>query len=83
MPSVPPSSGSTRQFRQPKTVKEFANQASVVCTMLLNGKLDLETARAYSGIARVVAQAMSSEVTKSRLLSERPDMTLDGEVFDD
>lgn len=76
-----PLSGSKRLWRQPKSVRDFANQASVVCTMLLNGKLDLEVARAYSGIARVVAQAISSEVSKSRFLGQKLDTALSGDVF--
>jgi len=77
--SKPPS----LKWKQPKTVKEFASQASVVCTRLLNGEMDLEVARAYSGIARIVAQAVSSEVTKSRFLSQKPDLEIDEQVFEE
>lgn len=45
--------------------------------MVLNGEIDKETARTYSTLARVVAQATSIEVTRARFLKEAPDLTLE------
>ena len=61
---------------------EFAAQANAVATMVLNGDLDLETARTYSAVARTVAQAMSTEVSRSRFVQSEPSLTLDPEVFE-
>src|SRR5437867_3602420 len=36
----------SRRWRQPKTVREFAAQANAVATMLLNGEIDLDKAKA-------------------------------------
>lgn len=58
-------------------MREFASQANSVCTLLLNGKISLEKAKAYSSVARTVAQAMSIEVTRGRFLRTMPDLTLD------
>jgi hypothetical protein len=43
---------------------EFAAQANAVATLLLNGEIDVDTARTYSSVARTVAQAMSTEVSR-------------------
>lgn len=77
------SSASKRQFRRPRNVKEFAAQANAVATMILNGKIDLDTARAYSAIARTVAQAVTAETARARFLRSQPDLTLETDVFDD
>lgn len=77
------SKSSKRLWRQPKTIRQFASQASVVCTMLLNGKLDLETAKAYSAIARTVAQSATAEVTRARFLEQAPELSFETDVFDD
>ena len=50
-----------RRFKLPKDVHEFSGQANSVATMVLNGEIDLDTARAYSAIARTVAQAVTAE----------------------
>lgn len=50
--------------------------------MVLNDEIEVETARVYASHVRVVAQALSSEVTRSRFLKEAPDMSLDDEVFE-
>jgi len=73
-PFVRPSSDSIKRFRQPKNVREFAGQANMVATRILNGEIDLEIARAYSAVARTVAQAMSTEVARSRFLRSSPDL---------
>jgi len=70
--SEPPSSS----WRPPSNAREFAGQANAVATMLLNGQLDMELARTYANLARTVAQAMSTEVTRARFLETLPDLTL-------
>lgn len=73
-PSGTPSRPSTRRFRQPRNVREFAAQANIVATRILNSEIDLDTARAYSAVARTVAQAMTTEVVRSRFLRSQPDL---------
>ena len=45
--------------------------------MILNGEIDLDTARTYSGVARTMAQVLSAEVYRSRFLQEAPNLTLE------
>lgn len=78
-PFEPPSTPSTRRWRRPKDAAAFAAQANRVATMILNGELDLDTARTYSGVARTMAQVLSAEVYRSRFLQQAPDLTLDDE----
>ena len=82
-PSGPPSTPSTRRWRSPRSAMEFAAQANAVATMVLNGDLDLETARTYSAVARTVAQAMSTEVSRARFIQSEPSLTLDPSVFEE
>ena len=72
-----------RRWRQPRNVREFAAQANAVATMVLNGTMDLESARAYSSVARTVAQAMSTEVSRSRFLQSEPSLDLPEDVFEE
>lgn len=72
-----PSTGSTRRYRRPRTVREFAAQANSVATAILNGDIDIDRARAYSSVARTVAQAMSTEVVRARFMQMEPDLTFD------
>jgi hypothetical protein len=51
--------------------------------MLLNGEIDLETARAYSGLARTMAQTVTAELMRARFLQRQPDLTVEGAVFED
>lgn len=78
-PSAEPSSISKKQYSRPANVRELAWQASDVATRLLNGTIDLETARAYGSIVRTVAQAMSAQVQQSRIMRQEPDLTFGGE----
>ena len=78
-----PSSGSTRRWRQPRNVREFAAQANAVATMVLNGTMDLDAARTYSSVARTVAQAMSTEVSRSRFLQSEPSLDIPEDVFEE
>ena len=51
--------------------------------MVLNGEMNLDAARTYSSVARTVAQALSSEVSRSRFLQAEPSLELPGEVFEE
>lgn len=75
--STSPSSVSTPRWKQPRTVREFASQVNAVASRVLNGEIDLDVARTFSGLARVVAQSVSSEVTRSRFAKQTPDMSFD------
>lgn len=77
------SKGLKEHWNTPSSVREFAAQANQVATMVLNGDIDKETARTYSALARVVAQATSIEVTRARFLKEAPDLSLGGSVVSD
>lgn len=55
-------------------MREFASQANEVANRILNGEIDLDTARAYSAVARTVAQAVTSEVVRARFLKAMPDL---------
>ena len=61
---------------------DFAAQANRVATMVLNGEMDLDVARTYSSLARTVAQAMSTEVSRARFVQSEPTLTLSQEVFE-
>jgi hypothetical protein len=56
---------------------DFAAQATDVCTRLLNGEIEVEKARAYASLARVVSQTLSAQVTRARFLKQAPDLSLD------
>lgn len=73
--SAAPSKPSTETYRLPRNVREFASQANRVGTAILNGQIDLDTARAYSAVARTVAQALTAETTHARFLKTAPDLT--------
>jgi len=45
--------------------------------MVLNGEMDLEQARVFSGLTRTVAQSISLEVSRARFLQTAPDLRLD------
>lgn len=74
-----PSNVSIVRYRTPRNVRQFASQANLVATAILNGKIDLETARAYSSVARTVAQAITAETTRARFLKTAPDLDFDTE----
>ena len=71
-----PSRPSIGRFSRPTSAREFASQANDVATKVLNGDIDLDTARTYSAIARTVAQAMSAEVARARFLKSLQNLTL-------
>lgn len=72
----PPSVDSKRHWEKPNNVREFAAQVNQVATLVLNGQIDLDQARTFSALARVVTQAMSLQITKSRFLKVEPDLEL-------
>lgn len=80
--SAVPSVGSTPHWRTPTSIKGLASQANRVATLVLNNGIDVDIARAYSGLIRTVAQAASIEVTRSRFLQTMPDLSLEQEVDD-
>lgn len=71
-----PSKGSRPRWSTPTNIRDFAAQANRVATQVLNGTIDLELARTYATIARVVAQSASIEVAKARFAKEMPDLSL-------
>ena len=81
--SAGPTSGSNKRWRRPTSARQLASQATAVATKLLNGELDLETARAYGTMTRSIAQMLSVEVTKARFLDREPDMGLGEEVYEE
>ena len=79
-PSDAPSTPSTRHWATPRTAMDFAAQANKVATMILNGEIDVDTGRLYSSVARTVAQALSTEVSRARYLQNEPNLTFPEEV---
>lgn len=77
MNSEKPSSDSKQPWSRPSNIKEFAAQANKVATMVLNGEIDLEAARLFASLGRVVTQATSLEVTRGRFLKEEPNLSLE------
>lgn len=78
-PSDMPSPVSTRRYSAPTTVRAFASQVNRIATAVLNGEVDLETARTYSSLARTVAQAVTAETTRARFIQKEPDLTFEEE----
>lgn len=72
-----PSRHSTRRYKKPNNVREFASQANTVATRILNGEIDLDTARAYSAVARTVAQAVTAQTVHARFLKATPDLNFE------
>lgn len=75
--SKTPSNDSKPHWRQPATVMEFASQVNAVCNRVLNGAIDLDKAKLYSAMARVVTQAANIEVARARMGKYTPDLDLD------
>lgn len=82
-PSLRRASGSKRRWREPKSIKEFASQVNAVSTLLLNDGIDLEKAKAYSNLARTIAQAMTAELGVARMMKTKPDLSLKGLAEED
>ena len=77
-----PTNGSKRHWQQPTTVRQFASQVNAVATRVLNGEIDMDVARTYASLTRVLAQAISVDVTRSRFLQQAPDLSLDDEFLE-
>lgn len=52
-------------------------------TMFLNDEIEREKAQTYSSIARTVAQALSTEVTRARAERSIPELTFDDIEFEE
>jgi hypothetical protein len=78
-PQDVPSSDSKGRWSKPVDIRQFAAQANDVATKFLNGEIDIEAARTYASIARVVVQAASSETTRARFVKEEPNLSLEME----
>ena len=76
-PSDEPSGDSTPPWRRPRNAKALAAQVNRVMTMVLNGQIDPDAARLYSGLGRTLAQVLSAEVYQARFMSRAADLSLD------
>lgn len=76
-PSDKPSAGSKTRWRKPRNIREFAAQTNDIATQVLNGEIDMETARLFASLGRVVAQAASLEIARGRFLKSEPDLSLE------
>lgn len=65
-----------KKFAKPKSVKELAEQANTIATMILNDEISLDKAGKYTTAVRNVAQLKSIEVYKSRFTKIFPDLEL-------
>lgn len=83
MNSTLPTNVSKEHWPQPQTVRHFASQVNAVATRVLNGTIDMDIARTYATLSRVLAQAMSVEVTKARFLKQAPDLRIDDYELDE
>lgn len=72
-----PVNDSNGPWRLPRTVRELAAQANEVATQVLAGTIDFEKARTYSALTRTVAQFVSAEVARSRLLKTEPNLSFE------
>ena len=72
-----PRSVSKMRWPKPGNVRELAAQANAVTTLLLNGDIDLDTARAYSAMIRGVGQLVGAEVSRARMRREAPNLELE------
>lgn len=69
-------SSSSKHWRQPTDARELAAQTNMVATMLLNNEIDVDTARTYAALSRVIAQVLSVTVTRARFVKTEPDLSL-------
>ena len=77
MDSDLPASDSKKRWSQPKTVRQFTSQVNAVATKLLNGEIDLDQAKAYSALARTIAQTVTAEVQRARAMKCVPNLDFD------
>lgn len=71
-----PSKTSSGQWLLPANTRAFVRQANEVMTAVLNGEIDIDKARVYGSIARVMAQMMSVQERYARFLREAPNLSL-------
>lgn len=76
-PTLGPSGRPSPRWKTPRTAREFAAQANQVATMILNGEIDLDTARVYVSAGRTSAQMLTAEVQRSRFLQSEPNLSLE------
>lgn len=79
-PSASPSNDLRESWPQPRTIAQLTSQVNAVSTKLLNGKIDLDTARVYGSLVRSTAQLVGVEVGAARLLKQKPNLNLDATI---
>lgn len=72
-----PSKVLSRPWRRPRNAKALAAQVNTVMTQVLNGEIDPDTARIYSGLGRTLAQVLSAEVYQARFGGRAADLSLE------
>lgn len=78
--STEPTRDSSRRWQKPKDFRGLARQVNQIATEVLNGEIDLEQARTYSSLTRVIAQLATNETTKARFGGQQADFDLDDEI---
>lgn len=78
-----PSKTSSGQWLLPANTRAFVRQANEVMTAVLNGEIDIDKARVYGSIARVMAQMMSVQERYARFLREAPNLSLTDSDIDE
>lgn len=76
-PCKPPATDSNKSWRQPVDVRGLASQVNKVATMVLNGKLSIEDVKGYATLTRTIAQLISAETARARMLREPPNLSFD------
>ena len=61
----------------PRNAKEWAAQLNMIATGVMNGTVDLDTAKVVSSISRSAAQLLTAEVQRARFLQIEPDLNLE------
>lgn len=70
-------SASNARWPKPRHVRALAAQVNEVATKVLNGEIDMDTARLYAALTRTLAQTISAETTRARFAQEAPDLSLE------
>lgn len=82
-PCSQPLPDSIGSWRQPVDVRGLASQVNRVATMVLNGKLSIEDVKGYATLTRTIAQLISAETARARMLREPPNLTFDEDAPND
>lgn len=61
---------------------ELASLVSKVAVQVLNGDIEIEKARTFSGLVRTAAQAMTTETARARSEKIVPELQLNDEVYE-